>query len=293
MRVLLATDGSDDAKAAAAFLDRVPLPAETAVRIVSVVTLPPSPIDIPPVRDYYSWLRTQGQRVVDDCRASLSAPAAIETQVLEGETRDTLVREAHKWGADLVVVGARGLSALKGFLLGSVSLAVARHVDGAVLVVKGHPERLQRIVVGIDGSEESLRAARFLAALPLRSELSISLVGAVAPLHVPPAAPAALRREVEASIRMMEDEGRAIVDKALGQAASLFEARGIAVARTTPRGNPAEVLVDASEPAEASLIVVGARGLGGFGRLLLGSVSENVLRAARCPVLVVKRARRS
>jgi len=44
----------------------------------------------------------------------------------------------------------------------------------------------------------------------------------------------------------------------------------------------------AAQPAEADLIVVGARGLGGFGRLLFGSISENVLRAARCPVLIVK-----
>jgi len=48
------------------------------------------------------------------------------------------------------------------------------------------------------------------------------------------------------------------------------------------------VITSAAKSAEADLIVVGARGLGGFERLLLGSVSENVLRSAPCPVLIVK-----
>jgi nucleotide-binding universal stress UspA family protein len=286
MRILLATDGSDDAKTAAGFLEQLPLPAATAVRIVSVVTLPPSPIDVPPVRAYYSSLLAQGQHIVDDTRASFSQGLSTETRVLEGEARGEIVREAREWGANLVVVGARGLGALAGFFFGSVSIAVARHVDTAVLVVKGHPQRLEQVVVGLDGSDESLNAARFVAALPLAPSLSVRLVGVVEPLHL--MAPGIARKEIATAIHQMEEARRANLDKALGQAAALFEAHGIAVARTTLQGRPAEVIVAAAQPPDADLIVVGARGLGGFGRLLLGSVSENVLRAARCPVLIVK-----
>ena len=60
------------------------------------------------------------------------------------------------------------------------------------------------------------------------------------------------------------------------------------VSRETPEGHPADVIT-AAAGADTDLVVVGARGLGGVKRLLLGSVSENVLRAARCPVLIVKR----
>jgi len=55
-----------------------------------------------------------------------------------------------------------------------------------------------------------------------------------------------VRKEIETSIRMMEEERRADLDKALGQAAALFEARGISVTRTTPSGHPAEVILAAA-----------------------------------------------
>ena len=59
----------------------------------------------------------------------------------------------------------------------------------------------------------------------------------------------------------------------------------------TIEGDPAETLIDTAKDFGADLIVVGARGLGGVKRLLLGSVSEEVLRAARCPVLIGKGTR--
>lgn len=288
MRVLLAVDGSDDARAAATYLTHLPLPPAALVRVVSVVTLPPSPIDIPTVRAYYDSLGAEAQRIVDEARARLPKGVSTETRVAEGEPRDTIVREAVEWSADLVVVGARGLGALSGFLLGSVSTAVARHAPSAVLVVKGRPGRLQRLVIGLDGSEGSLRAARFVAALPLRADLSVRLVGVVEPVRFPDSALSVVRSDVQTWIRAIEEQHVGRLAEALGKAAPLFEARGISVTRATPRGHPTQVIVDEATSAETDLIVLGARGLGAFGRLLLGSVSENVLRTAKGPVLIVK-----
>jgi nucleotide-binding universal stress UspA family protein len=87
----------------------------------------------------------------------------------------------------------------------------------------------------------------------------------------------------------MKEERRAALGKALDQAAALFEAHGASVTRSTPHGHPAEVLTAAAAEPRTDLVVVGARGVGGVRRLLLGSVSENVLREARCSVLIVKR----
>ena len=53
-------------------------------------------------------------------------------------------------------------------------------------------------------------------------------------------------------------------------------------------GDPAETVLDIAEEEESDLIVMGSRGFGTFRRLLMGSVSSQVLAQAHCPVLVVK-----
>ena len=86
-------------------------------------------------------------------------------------------------------------------------------------------------------------------------------------------------------------DGKVALAKAMDQIVPLFEAHGVSVTRKLPEGHPAEVLTAAAAQPGTGLVVMGARGVGGVKRLLLGSVSENVLRAAPCPVLIVKRPR--
>jgi nucleotide-binding universal stress UspA family protein len=289
MRVLFATDGSSDASAAAAFLGRLPLSAGSRVRIVSVIEPRPGRLDLPGVQDYCDALASEGARLVDGARTSLSTSAPIETAVLAGVPRDEIVREAHDWDADLVVVGARGLGVVDAWLLGSVSLAVARRVECAVLIVKGQGRRLRQLVIGLDGSDAATHAAAFVAAWPLDATHSVRLIGVVEPVHFPSSAPDLIRPQIAAAVRELKRERRAELDKALSQVAPLFEAQGVTVSRETPEGHPADVIAAAAARADTDLVVVGARGLGGVKRLLLGSVSENVLRAARCPVLIVRR----
>ena len=80
-------------------------------------------------------------------------------------------------------------------------------------------------------------------------------------------------------------ERRRALDAALESAAKSFDT----AVRELPLGSPAEILERLS--TEVGLIVLGARGLGALKRLLLGSVSERLLRHAACPVLIVHRRR--
>jgi nucleotide-binding universal stress UspA family protein len=288
MRILLATDGSIDAKAAATYLEQFPLTPSSRVRIVSVTEPRVSRADLPALGAYYEALDADRERLLDETRSALTIPNTVETAVLRGVARDEIVREAHEWGADLVVTGARGLGALDALLLGSVSLAVAHHANCAVLVVKGQGYRLRRLIVGIDGSEESMDAARFLTGLRLEAGHHVELVGAVEPVHFPSTAPFTLHEQLRAVVREIHAERRTVLAKAMNEVTPPLEAAGASVSRTVVEGHPAAVITTRAALSGAGLVVVGARGLGGVKRLLLGSVSDSVLRAAECPVLIVK-----
>jgi len=287
MRILLATDGSKDAAAAIAFLRELPLPASAKLRIVSAVTFPTFAFEPLPVREFKSSVLEDVRRVVDEARATL-APRGfdIETEVAIGNPKEEIARIAREWGADLVVLGARGLGRIKRFLLGSVSLAVARHVSCPVLVVKGRARKLESVLVAMDGSEDSFQALRFLLSLPPARRTKLRLLSVVEPIRYPTSAPGAVRGHLTRMLKEIENERRGELESVLEKAAAELEGSITRVTRSTPTGDPADVIVAAAH--DSDLVVVGARGLGGMSRLLLGSVSEKVLRYAPCSVLIVK-----
>jgi nucleotide-binding universal stress UspA family protein len=289
VRILLATDGSKDAAAATAFLRELPLPASSQLRVMTAVAFPTFAFEPPPVLEFKGSVLEDARRVVDEARATL-APRGfdLETDVVIGGPRDEIPRIAREWNADLVVLGARGLGRIKRFLLGSVSLAVARHVSCPVLVVKGRPRKLGSVLVGMDGSEDSFQALRFLLSLPLPRRTRLRLLGVVEPIRYPASAPGAVRGHLIRMLKEVENERRGQLEGVLEKAASELEGSLTRATRSTPTGDPANVIVAAATANDADLVVVGARGLGGITRLLLGSVSEKVLQYARCPVLIVK-----
>jgi nucleotide-binding universal stress UspA family protein len=289
MRVLLATDGSNDARTATTWLAGFPLPDDTHVRVVTVAALAPPPLDIAPVRDFQASLHLEARAVADSSCAALAGRfRTVEVCVMDGDPREEIVRAAEEWPADLVVLGARGLSAVEGFLLGSVSLAVAHHAPCPVVVVKGDVGALRTALVAVDGSDESAAAAVFLARLPLNRSTAVQLLGVVERPRFPSTAPAAARGILRAEIEGVIAERSTMLRRALHRAAAPFGDRASAVQWRVAVGHPTEEIVRAAAAADADLIVVGARGLGTLKRLLLGSVSEGVLRHADRPVLIVR-----
>jgi nucleotide-binding universal stress UspA family protein len=289
MRVVLATDGSKDSRAAAAFLKELPLPASTTVRIIAVVSLPGFALDgtLAPALKRAVLDRAQG--VAEEARATLASRGfTIETSVAEGDPRKEIVREANEWKADLVVLGARGLGGVKRFLLGSVSDAVARHAACPVLIVKGRRRQLGNVLVAMDGSEDSFQAVRFLQSFALPRQTKVRLLSVVERLRYPTTAPGSVQGQLVRMLKELEAERRGELDKVLERAAGQLDDKITRVTRYTPTGDPAEEIVATAKDFDTDLVVVGARGLGGVARVLLGSVSEKVLHHARCPVLIVK-----
>lgn len=289
---MVATDGSADARAAVEWLAHVPFPAAAQVLAIMVVTVPAAPLEVPTVQQFTQALRDDAVRVVESARTTLGSrwPGA-QARVCEGEPRAELLRAIEEWAPDLVVMGARGLGAVAGALLGSVSLAIARHASCAVLVVKPGARPVRTILVAADGSDDSAAAAAFLAALPLPSTLQVRVVGVVEPPHFPASAPPSVQPVLRGAMNDIVRERSDELAKALGRVAAPLHGKAM-VKEMVVVGHPADAIVQQAKDVGADIVVVGARGLGHVTRLLLGSVSERVLRHAECAVLIVKRRTR-
>lgn len=139
------------------------------------------------------------------------------------------------------------------------------------------PRNDSRIVVGVDGSPESVQALKWAASLaPTLGAVIVAVTAWHFETVVGPYAAAEWDPEADA-LKVMND---AVVE-AFGEEPP----EGLRTLRR--RGNPAEVLIDAGR--NARMIIVGSRGHGGFAGLLLGSVSQACVEHASCPVLVVHR----
>jgi nucleotide-binding universal stress UspA family protein len=233
-------------------------------------------------------LVAEARRLADNTAAELLAGRSAVGRVVEGDPREEIIAAARTWGADLIVMGARGLGALKRFLLGSVSLAVAARAPCPVLVCRGTPREVRGIVVGMDGSSDAHRALDWLAALPLPSSMRIRLLAVMERQWYPSSVLPPINEILSAAVGSIEREQRRKWKAVCRTAAKTIQERLTGVEIAVVSGRPAEVIVEDAEQHAADLIVVGARGLGVVTRWLLGSVSETVLRHASCPVLIVR-----
>jgi nucleotide-binding universal stress UspA family protein len=282
MRILLASDGSPAAITAAEWLAACRLPEQCSIGILSVAPMPAGRFVPGSLGDS---LRDEARAAAERTRAALGIPADVH--VTTGDAREEIVRMADDLDVDLVVMGARGLGRAVGFLLGTVSLAVVRDSARPVLVVRGRRRGLRSAVVALDGSEHALAALRVFARLPRRGEVVVHLAGVVEEVTVPRTAPKAIRAELQAAAQAAERERRQALEQALEAASSQLP--GAKSTATVVTGDPAEEILRIADEKSVDAIVVGARGLGAVKRLALGSVSETILREARCAVLIAKR----
>jgi nucleotide-binding universal stress UspA family protein len=222
----------------------------------------------------------------DDARVALSVyVTSVLGEGAEVELRTTCDRagpglvEAAA-GASMLVVGARGLGGFKSLLLGSVSQHCLHHARCPVAVVRGdgalHAPDRPRVVVGVDGSEASAAAVRWAVDETQRRDADLVVVHAWQLPFTGPYPYMASSSEVP----RYEADARRLLDEVVARL-------------STPRppvpvlhlGSPASAVLEAGGLAD--LIVVGARGVGGVERLLLGSTSTQVVHHAACPVVVV------
>ena len=182
--------------------------------------------------------------------------------------------------ARMLVLGARGDEGVAGLRLGSVAEQVATNARCPVAVVRppAAPGRTD-VVVGVDGSSHSDVTLRLAATEAARFGGRLIVVHAY---RLP--APA----EYGPNAGVDEPHHRAAAEELLEQTLDrLGPDRGpLKIETRAVHDGAAAALLDAA--STAAVLVVGARGLGGFERLRIGSVSQHVLRHAPCTIVIAR-----
>ncbi|MET7426319.1 universal stress protein [Dactylosporangium sp. NPDC005555] len=275
-RIVVGYDGSDESRRAVDWAADEAERTGAPLQIVHAYQVSwPTGSHYHPTAQEAEELRGRAEELATGAAAAVRARGtgvdAVATLV-HGAPAPTLLDFAHG-GARLLVVGNRGAGGIANLLMGSVSQQVATHARVPVAVVRGRTETTAAgpVVVGVDGSPAT-DAALGLAfdAAAARGTHVVAIRAYVPP---PPsvlslsAIEAAERTDLETSLAGWQEKYPSVKLEAL-----------LAV------GRAAKVLIGVSHTAQ--LVVVGSRGHGGFAGLLLGSVGQQLMHHAECPVLI-------
>jgi nucleotide-binding universal stress UspA family protein len=296
MKVLVAVDSSIASQQVLEEAAARPWPGGTALSVMTAVDVTPFAKLPTLIQD----AKTEGERIVKAGVERLArAGQAVGSQVFVGHPRKVVSAYAAEWGANLILVGSHGHSAIGRFLLGSVAQGVLRTASCSVEVVRfpsdapapsSHP---MKVLLATDGSDCSLIAAHSVAARPWPTG-TVFQVLSVEELGVIDAAmagysqldfyPASLLEELQADARARTLNAVDTARKAL-----LQEGMNVLDQQPIPAGHPRSAILDSAQAWPADLIVLGSHGRRGIDRLLIGSVAESVAIHAHCSVEVIRK----
>ena len=276
-RIVVGVDTS--AVAAAALRWALQLATSTGSEVVAVSAVDDERAEI--ASELHARSLEEGEAVATRTPdVSVELRPSPKTVVRAGDPRDVLLSVAEIDDADLLVLGRTGEGGGPGFLhLGSVVEYAAHHSPVPLAVIPpGWSEAVERIVIGLDGSKESFSALSWVVDVAPALGASVMAVQVQEPYIEWTAPPSAQnwRRDVERNLEEWTAPLREV-----DVPVSVLAQRDL---------HPADGLLGVTSAQRADLLVVGARGLGGFAGLRAGGVALKVLHKASVPLVMVPRA---
>lgn len=304
MRVLLAVDGSRYSQVATGLIESLNVGPETEVTVLTVI---PEHIFLGG-RTLASFFKSSASaqaqvRAAQEEKAAelLSASAkrlssralSVDTMVRIGSPAEEIIKACAERVVDLAVVGLKGTSDSPEFLLGGVAHKVIKYAPCTVLVAKGEPQAVNRVLVPLDGSEYSALVVDFLLRVTQPPDTEVLLIAVVqsyvAALMGTPTLDMEANRRIFAEVQRAEEEA---AERLVAEAAVAFRQHGYRVTAMVSRGDPSQQILQEAVHRNVDLIALGAKGLTGVASFILGSVAQRVTRHARCSVLVVRPPKR-
>lgn len=287
MKIIIAVDGSTSSRHAVQALAHLTPPEELV--LVHAINIPDFNYAMisPDLRaevqaDMEAKLRKEGEGILTQAEEQLPSDLSQVQRIHQlGHPVNVILETAQSAKCHLIMLGARGLGQVKELVLGSTSHRVLMHAPCSTMIIKGPVPRLKKILLPIEGQEDTDMALQFLALQPFRETVIID-VFAVWPqpqLAWPVTLGQSKLLEMHA-IEEAQDRMKSVTDKLTRMNYSADAKVGM--------GDPAFAILEQAKGSQADLILMGTHGRGGLARFLMGSVSHSVLHQADCPVLIVR-----
>jgi nucleotide-binding universal stress UspA family protein len=300
--LLIAYDGSEGAANAIAAAGHLvaPRPALVVHSYVGfsriLVRTDPQPVIAGPLAEAVAQLRADDREgaerlALEGVRLAGEAGLGAEpvTAERDGGAWRTILAIAKERGVSAIVAGARGRSGLRSALLGSVSTGLVHHSDVPVLVVPASSgdQATGPVLLCYDDSENARHAIEQAGQLAANKEATVLHVWQPWVPHTPKYVPivsgavGSMARELD---EIADEQSSELTDLGVAAAtAANFNADGVS---ERCDGAVWHAILETSDRANASLIVLGSRGMTGLSAVL-GSVSHGVLHHSERPVLIV------
>ncbi len=299
MKILLATDGSESARAAADCLLLFPFPRDSEVTVLTVIDRHVfKDEDLRGANEEQRGALQETEKIVQDEARELieheaerlrKAGWSASSELQIGYPAEEIVRVAEQLGSDCVIVGSHGMSGIKRFLLGSVSDHVLQYAPCSVLIVKKHDLHCAetgkplRMLLSYDDSAPARTAVEFCASLSLDEQTEVTALTVLPLIKL-------YRQDIRQRLSWLWLEKKK-------QALAALEGVAEKIGHTTPHvetqlreaADVSDEILHAATELNSDLIVLGHKGKGAFKKFLLGSTTSRIARHAICSVLAVRK----
>jgi nucleotide-binding universal stress UspA family protein len=222
-------------------------------------------------------------------------PVNIESIVVEGLPGAEILQAMKDYQIDLIVVGTRGLSKVKRFLLGSTSDWVLREASCSVLLVRGKLSQATigktaaKIILATDGSPDALNTVDALSLLTFKTPPKVTVTHVVAkPAYLEGWYLGKGKAEFEQLAEQLREKAQKDGAGHLEELGQKVKSLNMKVDSLLTKGDPADEILKTAERLKAKLIIIGAKGRTGSQAIPLGGIARKISRYAPCSVLVAR-----
>jgi nucleotide-binding universal stress UspA family protein len=290
-RILVPLDGSPMAEAVLPLVVAVAKCSSACITLLHIIEeRPPRSIHGEP----HLAAIVQARDYLEKLAARLLPEAKVELHVHEAEEHDvalSVAAHAEELNVDMIVLCTHGRSGPRRVVWGSIAQQVLRRAKVPVFLVRPDmnvPSSLTTLLLALDGTPSAE------AAIPVTSELARACGAHIEVVRVVPTA-GTLSGDQAAVARLVPTATDAALNLEAAQSAGYLVGilerlsnEGVTASPQILRGDPVQMLVDAAQKSQASIIVIATHGRTGLGALLIASVGSGLIRSANRPLLLVR-----